>query len=420
MATQATPPFAAPPPTVRVDVDFYDAAEQSAFKRGLAWPTLQALPAPINVSTADLCAYYLYYKLRPGITGFGSHSDLASVWVQALEEFRGQVEFASGSLRLLSHVGMSTGTTERLGEAFGLAVTSALHGLHPADWHRIPKAQHKTLDFTQPPSASTGQVVIELETKGSAVGDNKLKPSNVGKHRASIQGKKAVIPAGSLATGIHYGTISVLGDAPASVVRCWLVDPPAESIEDPERYKVIARLSYIADLLSFLGSRSPIAIALRNRIAALNALASIGSLSGVPLVSGLDVPIEEAVPTRLAPHHPWFSGKSVVERAPIGGQVFSVKGQRIFFIGIDDSLLDVAARQDFEEVKAYKVQAGLQVRVVDCVVPRGRFDAEFSSTLRIPDHDARSKSSYVSFRLSGVLHSCTSGLVFGILSLPDA
>jgi len=420
MAHLITLQLEAPPDTVDVMVDFYDDQERAALLSSPGGPSLAGIPKLLPVPTCDLCTYYLYYKKRLEIDGYSSHNDIVQRWHQALVEFDGQVQFANSSLRLLSPTDFSTGTTERLGEAIGLSVVSSIHQLHQADWDRIGKTNiHKTLDFVLPWTASDGKQFIQLETKGSAGEDNAYKTSSVSNHKADIKAKKDDASDEEHATSILYGTISVLDNKPESVARCWLVDPQAEGGGDPTRYKILTRLAYIADLVTFIGSRSALAASLQTRLAALNALTDITPLDRLPLRKGNgSVYSVETFDTAFR-HNPWFAGKSVVSDGPAGGQVFPLDKSHLLLIGMREELVVHAVQQDFQAIQKYSFSAGTVGKWVECVVPAGRFRSEFDQLMQIPDNLRESSPAYVRFRMRGHLHYTQSGLVLGILPIPE-
>jgi hypothetical protein len=220
MSPLITLPIQAPPGTVEVMVDFYDGLERDLL---LASPTkelLQGLPRTVTLPTPDLCAYYLYYKRRPGVNGYSSIDDIAHQWHSALVEFDGQIDFNRSSIRLLQASGTSSGTVERVGEAIGLCVSSQIHGFHQADWIRIDTTtKRKTLDFWHPWTAGIGKDFIQVETKGSGIADNRRKPSSVSNHKASIKAKKAQATMSERQSSVLYGTIAVLDERPDSVAR---------------------------------------------------------------------------------------------------------------------------------------------------------------------------------------------------------
>src|SRR5687767_9216873 len=101
MAHVITPPVVAPPRTVQVHVDFYDDEERRLLLASPMGPMLQDVPTTIEVSTPDLCTYFLYYKKRPGVLGYEDHESVARKWANALDEFDGQFEFSNSSIRVL-------------------------------------------------------------------------------------------------------------------------------------------------------------------------------------------------------------------------------------------------------------------------------------------------------------------------------
>ena len=247
------------PPTTNIFVDFYDKDEQQSFRNSALSDSLAHLPGTVGIQTTDLLAYYLFYKKNPLLPGFSTFDDLAKKWFLALGEFAGQMHFTESSVRIIPDAILHSGTTERIGEAIGLSVASNLHGLHQADWDRIPASNTtKTLDFSLPPCATDGSHFIQVETKGSSCDDNSKKSSSVSHHRSSITDKKnAVKNPGN--QDVFYGTIAVLDHHPTNPARCWLVDPPAQNFGNPKRYKILTRLKYIGALISLISPRSLLA-----------------------------------------------------------------------------------------------------------------------------------------------------------------
>lgn len=410
----------APPETVAVSVDFYDEDEKQALLASPMAALLRGLPATLDLPTTDVCAYYLYYKRRPGIDGYSTHKDVVRRWAQALVEFDGQIQFGNSSLRLTSARNMSRGTVERIGESIGLSVASKLHGLHQADWSRISITNtRKTLDFQRLWTASDGRQFVQVETKGSAARDNKYKTSSVSAHRADIKAKKEQATDEERRRGVLYGTIAVLGEGPDSMARCWLVDPPQEAEGDPRRFKIVTRLRYITDLVSFLASRSSLSASLQTRMAALDALPDISPLDRIPLRKGNGQDYPEVTYDAGGEHNPWFAGKSVVSDGPAGGQVYLVDARTVMFIGLREELVVYATQQDFSVIEKYHFPAGTVAKTIECVVPIGRFKQEFQPVIQIPDERSSSGGGYVRFGLKGLLHYTQSGFIVGILPIPE-
>jgi len=411
----------APPPTIEVAVDFYDGIHRQALLQSAASSVMQSanLPGNLTIATADLLAYYLFYKKRPGTRGYSSYGEVSSKCHHALIELDGLVDFRNGSLGVVSSAGMNTGTSERLGEAIGLAVISKLHNLVDADWAKIEETnKRKTLDFEY--AASDGKLLIRTEAKGSATTNNGIKCSSVSHHKSSVEQKKVAErnATGGQSSAILYGTIAVLDDRQNSLAQCWLLDPLLNLETSPGQFRVISRLSSIADLLSFISPRSAITIALQNRVKALKSIGNIGELDKAFLVKGDGEEFDSRSLNGFGERNPWFWNKSYVIDGPAGGQVLLLSDSSVLFIGILEELLLLAMGQSFSRVSEFRYTAGSVKKTVRCVVPVGRFQREFSSAL-----DGRirvnQQGGYTSFDLGGNLHYSSGGLVFGILPIEE-
>ncbi len=401
-------PLPKTPTALLVDVDFYDNAEKAAFQqRGLRLPKV-----PIKIPFSDFCAFYLYYKKQPDVAGYRSHDELANKWYQAAVELEGLVTFRANSMQAASTTATSRGTTERIGEAIGLGVITAIHKLHQGDWQRIPESNvQKSLDFEQP-FASTGTQLIQLEAKGSVTEDNNLKSSSISNLKKSIKNKKGDLKV-VRSSGIFYGTVTVISERPDSRIKCWLIDPPPYAEGNPAQVKVLSRLKYISDLISYLGSRSNLASALQTRIASLQALASIDALDNVPLRRGNSREFPDQIYNPVTRNrNSWFAGKSVISNVAGGGQVLRA-GDAILFLGVMENLINMVARQDFSEIESYEFESQSVDGRVDCVVSAGRFNSDFADMF--PSPTFLREGSYVRFTAEGKLNYTKSGLVFGFV-----
>lgn len=422
MSSLISIPLQAPPSTTNVLVDFYDAAEKSSFAASPLWASVKDLPTTLALSTQDLLAYYLYYKKQPGVPGFSTHDDVAQQWAKALVEFEGQLDFAASTLRLIKNVTLDTGTTERMGEAIGLSVASNLHGLHQADWSRIPESnKSKTLDFWRPCLASDGRQFIQVEAKGSASDNNDGKSPSISKHKASIKAKKQQVTPDIRSQSVLYGTIAVVDNRPTSTARCWLVDPPAGIPGDPVRFKTVNRLKYIGALISLISPRSVLAATLQTRLSALESLENIQALGGKPLLKGDGEQFSTETFLNRKRHNSFFTGRSVVTSEPIGGDICLVSKETILFIGMQEKLVALATAQSFEEIQKYEYPAMTIERSVECVIPKGRFARSFGPYLKIPSTElSEDVTGYARFTIKGQLHCTQAGLVFGVLPIPKA
>lgn len=404
-------------------MEFYDHENKTALLNSPAAPLLENPPLPrtMELSTVEILTYYLFYKRRPGTSGYGNNNEIRSKYLNALVELDGLADFTGQSLRAASAEGLSTGTIERLGEAIGLAVVSQLHQLTEGDWAKIQEtSKRKTLDYEW--AASDGRTLIKIETKGSVCTNNSLKTSSVSKHKASIEAKKMAEredqPSPSV-PAMLYGTISVLDDRDGSIAKCWLLDPPFVLDTPPKDFRVLARLTALSDLISFISPRSQLAASLRTRMAALSGVERIDDLDGVPLLKGNGKGFSTQSYGWERHHNPWFVGKSVVADGPAGGQVFQLDKNVVLFIGIREEFLILGIQQSFDAISEYKKIAGTVFKRVQCSVPIGRFTTEFHPSFSDSVNISKS-GGYVRFDLEGHLYYTSGGLVFGILPVPEA
>ncbi len=80
----------------------------------------------------------------------------------------------------------------------------------------------------------------------------------------------------------------------------------------------------------------------------------------------------------------------------------------------------MAASQSFGEIIDYSFPAGIAEKTVECVVSKARFEREFSQYVTLPDRVRKVSGGYFRFALAGKLHYSQSGLVFGVLPIPEA
>ena len=172
-------------------------------------------------------------------------------------------------------------------------------------------------------------------------------------------------------------------------------------------------------MISFLGARSQLAAALQTRLASLKAMADIKAVSGVPLRTATNKQFPAETYGFGQSHNPWFISKSVVADGPAGGHVYILNNQTLLFIAIREQLVTYAVTQDFAEIQKYSFKAATLRKTVDCSVSPGRFQKKFSPVMALPPKDIASRESYIRFSLVGDLHYCQSGLIIGVLPIPE-
>lgn len=419
MAQSFTLTLTVPQATIKVAVEYYDALEKDKL---LKYPTCAFMEKLVNsgleVPTEEFLTYYLFHKKRPGKDGWKSYAEVGRKIGRALAELSEWVDFNGTSISTPSNLaGQDRAITERIGESIGLSVVNHIHGLTAADWDRIPVFQQRGFDYQY---ASDGNRVIQMEAKGCSTKDNSLKTSSVSQHKQSIAEKKEAI-AGlerrsdyPYPADLRYGTITVMGESVAHPVKCLLVDPPAGSGATAARFRLLQRIRFVRDWISFISPRSQLASAVATRVAALERLPDPFVLEGVPLLRGNGQPFDfTPIGGMLGGHSSFFSVKSRITDGPAGGVAVPLPGGDLFFLGIRETLLEQAALQKLRAISDFRAERGSLRKTVECVFTRSTFQG-----LRLPaeiTQGARLYGNYVSFNLSGQIHYSTSGILFGVL-----
>jgi hypothetical protein len=413
--------------TISIDVAFYDETQREIL---LTYPTAAAIREivehGIEIPTAEFLAYYLFHRKRLGSPEYRDYNAIGRKLNVAITSLDGCIEFNGHSINTASGVHRQLNEiSEHIGEAVGLSVVSRIHGLIEADWSPIPeeggRGAARTFDYNL---ASDGNQFVQVENKGSSVVDNRRLSSPIYTHKHNIEEKKATLRAPDFLImhphvhSIRYGTISAVDPRRDGNVKCWLLDPPAEPIEDtPRRRRLLQRMSFLRDWISFISPRSQLASALSTRLADLESLQDPFELDGIPLRRGNNelFDYEPFAIYGYGYHSVFMSNKSRVVDGPAGGIVVKLSDNTLFLAGIQENLLKLATDQDFESVMAFKAESTTIRKTVECVFSKGRY-----SRLRLPSSYQGSVSEsggYIRLRLQGAIHYSQSGLVFGVLPL---
>lgn len=412
--------------TIKVDVDYYNATErEKLLKYPTATAIAQIVDQTIDIPTAEFLTYYLFHrkKLRPAV-----YADYASIGHKidtALTSLSDCIEFGQHSIRTPSDVvAQLNEVSEHIGEAIGLSVISRVHQLTDADWSPIPQ-QHgagakPTLDFQ---IAADGHRFVEVETKGSSVANNRVRTAAVQQHKHNIISKKekqesfASSGEDSHAASTRYGTITVLDPRSDSIVKCWLLDPDPELVpSDPRRFRLLMRMRFLRDWISFISPRSLLATALATRVADLEHMNDPFELDQVPLLRGSGEPFYFTPYDTTGQHTPFLLRKSRIVDGPAGGIVMQLPNENFYLLGIQEQLLVTGAEQSFSDIMTLRLEAGTIEKTVRCVFTPTRF-----RRLRLPDavrSTAQVEDRLAAFELTGPIHYSRSGLVFGELPIP--
>ncbi|TWT06140.1 hypothetical protein [Reyranella sp. CPCC 100927] len=406
------------PRNIKVDVSYYSEAERQKLLR---FPTAaaieQVVAQPLEIPTAEFLTYYLFHRKKLGIEAYANYAAIARRANTALSSLTDCIEFDETSIRTPIQVKAQLNEIcEHVGEAVGLSVVSRIHTLTDADWLPIPQqygARAKpTLDFQ---IAADEGLFVQVETKGSTVADNSARSSAVQQHSRNITVKKEKAGKDAYATSVRYGTIAVLDRRAKSLAKCWLLDPEPEVIPtDPRHFRLLARMRFLRDWISFISPQSQLASALATRVNDLGYLSDPFQLSGVPLLRGSGEPFSFPSIDSVG-HTTFFLRKSRVTDGPAGGVVAQAYGDDLYFFGIQERLLVLAAEQSFDDVLGFRLEPDTLEKTVQCVFTPSRFNRlQLPSTVRAL---AREENGLVVLELRGHINYSRSGLVFGVLPL---
>ena len=428
-------------PNIAIDVDYFDDSARDDLSKYVSAPQIaDVVGNTLIIPSGEILTYFLFHQRRvnvPELANFKALSRRIESAVAMLDRF---IEPNGTSLCVPSDVG-SVGNyiTENLGEAVGLAVVNRIHKLIHADWNRIPQSHGRkaisTFDYEYPYGASDGEYIIQIETKGTFVKDCKKHCRNTRAHRKSIELKKQKISDKGefykYPADIRYGTILGIDCAREKSMHCWLVDPEGDDmVPDAQKFRLLNRMKFIKNCITNLSQQSILATVLQNRIAVLENLQNPFELDGVPLFDSRGEPFSALQ---------WdtgtgglFSNRSWVTDGATRGVVFpSING--LIFRGVQQYVINLAIQQDFSKIITYEMNSGTVEKEVECVIPRKRFDKEFSIAIEsgVPSAveyappegfapGTSDKDKYVRFRLHGLLYYAPSGTVVGELPISGA
>jgi hypothetical protein len=415
--------IALPQETIRVEVGFFSEEDRNALLKYPTADTLKKLTAePIKISTAEFLVYYLFHRQRLGTLGYRNYSTVGTKLGIALSALADCVEFTEHSIATAEGVVHQLNeVTEHVGEAIGLSVMNRIHDVTEADWQIIPsrggRGAKASFDFQL---ASDNHNLIEVENKGSSVSDNRTPDENVKAQKRKIAAKKEKLNAvdhdgaSEPSKSLRYGTITVLDPRRDGYVRCWLTDPPADVAQNPSRFRLIQRMRFLRDWISFISPRSHLAVALATRVAALEVLENPFELDRVPLLRGNAERFELIPFDRFGEHSRFLAGKSKIIDGPGGGEIVRVSDRALFLLGIREELLVIAAEQDFQRLLAYKAPTGSEDEVVECSLSRSR-----ARTIDLPSYldEGQKRLQTVRFRARGSIQYSPAGLVFGVIPM---
>lgn len=408
-------------PTFPIDVRFYDEKERQRIQANfpLDFALINARIGLVNVPLEDFQVYSLF-RHQCDHPGYATFKDFLPGAERHWGENEVYLEQKSGSGNLIcKYPGdiEAKNIAESIGVAGGLSVFGHLYGLHQADWKRIGIKSAKDLDFTR--ASSIDGRTINVELKGSIIDDNNIKTSPISNHKANIQAKKvANIMLGTYNPSIDTCLSSIVviskSDQP---VKCWLLDPPSDEITpDPNKSRLLRRLYFYGEILSWISPRSFLSITLLNRIRAIEATTNYEDLNRLKLVKADDVEIVNNNFILSRPHVliPNYFGQLRFHDDLICGCIGITREGALWFVGLPITAIQMLAEQDFEFILGYRqpsnsfpgvLEANLQAddfkRMARNLLQRVKVLSEGSESLK-----------QIKFQLEMRFHMSSSGLLF--------
>lgn len=268
--------------------------------------------------------------------------------------------------------------------------------------------------------ASDGDYVLQVEAKGTSVEDSEIRGSTIAAKKYSVKEKKKKIAELELKreyqypASFRYGTIGVVGHS--GTAKCLLVDPPVEGVPDSKRVRLLNRLQFIFNWISYLGARSPFTASFATRLLSLEALTNPFELDQIPLTDGNGIPYEMYQMGTSGLELRLFSRLSHVTDGLAVGTIIRLQNGSLLFLGIQGKLYEYVAMQDFDTILGYRYESGSVQKRLRCVLPIGQAR---QLRLLVPEIRTEESGGYVRFYASGLLQYAAGGTVFGIVSLEE-
>jgi hypothetical protein len=292
---------------------------------------------------------------------------------------------------------------QTLGVGGALSLVSRIYGLTEADWEKIPGPwQNRRMDFK---IASTGETFIEVEAKGTVAPEYTKKYLEDAK--SGIE-KKKKFQRNINNKNILLGVITAIPEEDTTRARCYILDPPAETIPlEPFKYKLLARLYFYWREISML-SRAHFLEDLINRIKVIQSLHNdYKLLDGLPLLNRKGDPHE--LPQSL------FKKRSTMVDNSVFGEVMPLGrlDNKFIFYGFETKVIETLLRQDFKEITTISTPVHVQKKVeVLCRIPKRPYD---KTVHEFPENEEEDLKPRKTILMKGSVCHTPCGRVLGIL-----
>ncbi|AKB24519.1 hypothetical protein MSMTP_1050 [Methanosarcina sp. MTP4] len=352
------------------DVEFYDKIHEMMIRNNLPGSVTikkleYLLETGLEVSKEEFWTYGIFteWKNKPGWKTFDDFKRRLPDRIGIYENYFGYCD----GVVISKYKGINESlpfATESCGVAGSLVLMNRLFGFHEADWEKINVSKSKDLDFR---IASTGEYFIEVEAKGTIVGDDGKSASIYGQKK-DIEDKKRIQRESNdiIQRSSLFGVITCIpfksdDDHECNLrAKCLLLDPaPEEIIEDPLKFKLLSRLKFYQKNLGMI-SDSKIITVLNNRIRVIEHSTNFWDFHQLHLINKTG--------KKLQINSNSFDRKTVVDRDSIVGQVFPISQTLFFFYGFESELFNVMIDQDFNEILNYKKEIAKFYRYVKAKV----------------------------------------------------
>ena len=173
-------------------------------------------------------------------------------------------------------------------------------------------------------------------------------------------------------------------------------------------------MKFLRDWITFISPRSQFASALTTRLGCLENIRDPNELNEIESKRTNGESFVFAPMFVFGHESSFFANKSRIINGSAGGVVVKISNNELFFLGIQEKLLTIAAKQNFAAITGQTFSETIEDKEVECVFSLNRFR---ELGLIFPEYIPLDKSTkqYVRFSLKGQLHFNASGLVFGVL-----
>ncbi|WP_040433480.1 hypothetical protein [Chlorobium ferrooxidans] len=374
----------------RFRVEYYNKEHKRLLERYSCYDAIEKIVKNGFTVPEEEFHCYALFREQKRYEGWRTYQELKSKIPNRLSNFKEY--FSTNDGLISSNFGQAddrdSHLTESIGIGGGLSLVSKLYDLTEADWEKIPVSNKKDLDFE---IASNGKEFIEVEVKGAVV-KNINRKSEVSGRAGEIEQKKIEKATRTNLKSSRIGVIVSVSDVCGEMPICRILDPEGDKYDmSPEKYRLIARLSYYYRELRTLG-RFGLLSDLTNRIRTLYYSYDYEQLDGVVL---LDVNKNKIALPLSAMYSKSTAGDFAF------GEVIDLKNGRYYFYGMMYDVFDVLINQKFENISKYINTSRIE-------------SVKITARLKVNKNDDDEKERFRTIDMKGDINITPSGKVLGV------